>query len=233
MHLLTVPKCVRCGEPMEIDDRCFCAVCRKDYEEFKQRECSRCAKKIYRCSCSNSLLRAGAIKNVYKVYRYRSWDRDIPSNKLIYALKQQNRRDVFEFTSDELAEAIKASLKLTPEKYVITNIPRRGSAIVDFGYDHAAELAKRVARNLGVDYVRSMRSKAKKAQKESVGVERIKNAVFQIRPNASEKIKGKTVIIIDDIITTGSSMIAAGKILRSNGARRTISAAIAISYPDS
>lgn len=233
MYLLTVPKCVCCGEPLEFTDRCLCSECREKYEKYKDRECSRCAKKIYTCSCSNKLLRADAIKKVFKVYRYRSWERDIPSNKLIYALKEQNRRDVFEFLAEELADSIKASFKLDPDKHIVTNIPRRQKSIMDFGYDHAAELAKRVAERLGIEYLPTMKSKAKKAQKESIGAERAKNAVFKIRKRSLPRIKGKSVIIVDDIITTGSSMIAAGKLLRSVGVRRTFSAAIAISYRDS
>ena len=43
----------------------------------------------------------------------------------------------------------------------------------------------------------------------------------------AEKIKGKTVILIDDVVTTGASMSACTHILRECGAKNIICIAVA------
>ena len=43
--------------------------------------------------------------------------------------------------------------------------------------------------------------------------------VFKINPSSFEKIRGANVILIDDVSTTGATLIEAGKILKNNGAK--------------
>jgi len=229
LFLLSVPKCVCCNEILDYEDRCFCKDCKTVYEQYKTRNCPKCAKLLNECSCASEVMKANGFKTVIKLYRYRYNDQNIPSNRIIYALKEQNRDDVFDQLADELSVAIANSIKLDKKKILITNIPRRQRSIDKFGYDHAAVLAKRVSKRLNLNYLPTLISKSKKAQKQTQGAQRMQNASFTIRKGIAETLKGKTVIIIDDIITTGSSMIAAGELIRKCGARKTIAAAVAIS----
>ena len=45
-------------------------------------------------------------------------------------------------------------------------------------------------------------------------------------------VDGKDVIIVDDIVTTGSSMGAAATLIRGLGCRKIYAAAVSIAYPD-
>ena len=231
LFYLSVPKCVFCEEPLDYTDRCFCSVCREKYEEWKREiDCSRCANILSRCTCSNRLLMKNNVNVIYKLYKYRAFQEDIPGKRIIYSLKEDYRSDVFDFLADELSEAIANSLTVDKEDLVITNVPRRRKAINHFGYDHAAELAKRVSKRLGVKYVSILKSKAKKPQKG--GLNRRKNAKFALKRGDWSFLKGKTVLIIDDIITSGSSILAASEIIKKLGARRRMAACIAISFKD-
>lgn len=231
LFYISVPKCVFCEEPLDYTDRCFCPSCRAKYEEWKREiDCSRCANILSKCTCSKKLLMDNSINTVFKLYKYRSFQPDSPGKRIIYSLKEDHRADVFEFLADELANAISNSLKADREKLIITNVPRRPKAISNFGYDHAAELAKRVAKRLGVRYVSFLKSKAKKAQKG--GVNRRKNARFVLKRGDWSFLKGNTVLIIDDIITSGSSILAVSNHLKALGVRKRMAACIAISYKD-
>lgn len=228
---ISVPKCVFCDEPLDYNDKCFCPDCRKRYDEWKREiDCSRCANILSRCTCSKKLLMDNNINTVYKLYKYRSFTEDTPGKRIIYSLKEDNRADVFEFLADELAEAIGNSLQIDKEKLIITNVPRRQKAISSFGYDHAAELAKRVANRLGVRYVSVLKSKSKKAQKGSFN--RRKNVKLAYKRGDFGFLKGNTVLIIDDIITSGSSILAVSEKLKALGVRKRMAACIAVSYKD-
>lgn len=155
----------------------------------------------------------------------------MPSNNLIYSLKRDNRKDVLDFLSKELADAISNGIE-KPESYLFTSIPRRRSEIIKYGIDHAEILARAVAKRLGGRYERTLISKAKQAQKKSGDrTERYKNAKFILK-NKRMDLAGQKVIIIDDIITTGASMGAAAMLLKGIGAKKIIAASVAIAYKD-
>ncbi len=200
------------------------------YEEWKREiDCSRCANILSQCSCGNKLLAENHIHKVFKLYKYRAYQEDNPNKRIIYALKEDNRIDVFDFLADELANAIKSS-NLKCKRLIVTNVPRRPKGISTFGYDHAAELAKRVANRLDARYVSFLKSKSRKSQKESCN--RQKNVRLVLKRGDWSFMKGSTVLIIDDIITTGNSIVAVSNHLKKLGVKKRIAGCIAIAYKD-
>lgn len=229
---ISVPKCVNCKEKLDIDDRGLCKSCVKIYEEHKGRNCPRCANKLSYCSCSSDFLSKHGVKMLIKLFRYSKQEQASASNALIYSLKQDNREDVLDFLADELAKAISRAIDANKDKYVITNIPRRKKAIIEYGFDHAAMLAKRVAEKLDIEYRPLLISQSKKAQKSVIGEGRIANAKFSLR-GKQQDLRGKTVILIDDIVTTGSSMSKCAAVIRKCNTRKVIGAVLGIAYKDS
>lgn len=78
----------------------------------------------------------------------------------------------------------------------------------------ALERAKRLAEELNSEY-----SFIEKERDRDTGEIRIKNL-----PDL--KVQGKDVVIVDDIISTGGTMIQASKVVYERGARRVIAAAV-------
>ena len=144
-------------------------------------------------------------------------------------MKKRSRKDVTDFFSDELIGAIKNSVSDFSDT-VITNVPNRKSEIRERGMDHAAVLAKAVAQKLGIEYRPLLVSLSKYAQKSLTAAERLSNADFDLITD--ESLKGKTVIIIDDIVTTGASMGKSATMIKALGPKRIIGACLAIAYFD-
>lgn len=233
LFYISVPKCVLCKEKLSLYDRGLCSSCRDIYEFHKTRNCSRCARELIRCSCSNKYLKSHSVKKHLKIFKYLHTEQAAPGNNLIYSLKQEYREDVIDFLADELVECVKNNIQLiNTEQYIITNIPRRKAAIVKFGYDHTEVLAKSVASKLNIRYMKLLKSKSKKAQKEVRGIDRLTNVNFDYISNKSIDLKGKTALIIDDIITTGASMGACALLIRALGVRECIALTVASAYND-
>ena len=234
LFYISVPKCISCGEILDKCDAPLCEECYRKYEEIKESECSECFNKIGRCTCSNPFMQKHFIKQACKVYRYRRNSNNDIGNKLIYSLKQDNRRDVIEFLAGEVTNSIVGNgiPALLKNDYIITSVPRRKNAIRNFGYDHAELLARAVAKNFGVTYSALLVSKTKKAQKEVTSDERFANAKVDYKNNINCDINGKHVIIVDDIVTTGSSMSACASLIRGLGAKSITAACVAIAYMD-
>ncbi|MBQ8303132.1 MAG: ComF family protein [Clostridia bacterium] len=228
LFALSVPKCVCCGERLDYGQNAFCPKCSAEFQEFRTRNCAKCSKLLHECDCSSSYLEAHFVKRVIKCYRYINKE-EYPSNSLIFSLKRDNRKDVLEVTSDLLIEAIRNSID-DPEKYIFTNVPRRKSAIIEYGIDHSALLAKEIARKIGAEYIPLLKSNAKKPQKSLETNERMLNADFDLITDIDLADRG--VIIVDDIITSGASISSAAMLIRSLGCKNIVAAALAIAYKD-
>lgn len=229
---MTVPKCVCCRKKLNRRDRALCSDCVIEYERSKDRACSVCFKRLGECKCPNEYLERHAVHKLVKIFRYKpSTDPNerVAQNELIYNVKRVKRRDLIDFISDELIISIKNSLKY--EDYVITNVPRKRSRVLEYGLDHSEEIAKEIARKLNIEYVKLLSSKLKTPQKKVHGEERIKNAEFEYCKSA-ESVKGKKVIIFDDIVTTGASMGACAMLIKGLGAKEISGACMAIAFKD-
>ncbi len=224
---LTVPKCICCRARLNIKERALCSSCIKSYENTKNRDCPKCGKMLYECGCTNPYLANHFVKGLAKIYRYRQTEEFAAANSIVYRLKKKNRKDAVDFISDELVLSIKKALPELPQNTVITNVPNRKKAIADMGFDHAEELAKAVAEKLGLEYKKLLRSLAKRPQKEMTDTERFSNANFELL--TEDTLKGRFVIIIDDIVTTGASMGNSATMIRALRPKAIFGACIGIS----
>ena len=229
LFYISVPECVCCKEKLDVDDFALCKSCLKKYYYHKTRTCSVCFKPYGECVCVNELLRKGGIKRLSKCYRYVTNEDSLPSNSVIYSLKRDNRRDVLSFLTKELSASIRCGIPSYKELY-ITNVARRKGTIVKYGFDHTALLARAVAKELEIPYIKALKSCAKKSQKKLSHRQRSENARFKVI--SPKRVENKSFLLIDDIVTTGSSMIAAASALKNAGATVKSCAAIAIAYRD-
>ncbi len=227
---VSVPKCVFCGERLERYELALCKDCKNEYYDSKERSCSVCGNPVYHCTCTNKYLESHFIHKLIKVYRYQIGE-ELPSNTLIYKLKRDYRRDVFDFLTEELVKSFSYSQKIE-DGMIITSVPRRRKSKKKYGYDHAKILAKALSKRLSVEYAELLSSKTKIAQKKAQSVEeRKQNAIFKLK-NEKLDLSGKTVVLVDDIVTTGASMGACAFQLKALAPKKIIGASIAIAYKD-
>lgn len=229
LFALSVPKCVCCKTRLDYGENALCLKCSAEFEQFKTRNCSRCARKLNMCSCSNDFLEAHYIKRTIKCFRYLNRNDATPGNALIYSLKRDNRSDVLKRCADELEYAIRNSIS-DPGGYIFTNVPRRKSAIIEHGIDHSELLARELAKRFDAEYISLLKSNAKKPQKSLEAADRFKNADFYISKNID--LTGRAVLLVDDIITSGASMSKAASLIRSLGSREINAVSLAIAYKD-
>ena len=229
LFYISVPKCVCCGERLTIDEHPICNLCIKEYESQKHRQCSICFQKINNCTCTNDYLNRHSVKKLIKIYRYLPGE-NLPTNKIIYSLKRDNRKDVIKFLAEELSPSISNAV-CNPENYVFSNVPRRKRSIAKYGVDHSELLARELANIYSAEFYQPLVSKSKKDQKKTIGEERITNAQYNYKKDA-KCIAGKNIILVDDIVTTGASMGAVATLFKGLGAKKIIGATVSIAYKD-
>ncbi len=233
LFYLTVPKCVCCREALDIEEYALCRKCILEYENIKGSNCSLCSKVLAECLCVNDYLDRHFVHKLIKVFRYRHPDGPndrIPSNELIYNIKREKRRDLLEFITDELSNIIESGC-IDYKKYIITNVPRKKSRVLNYGHDHSEAIAKSLAKRLGIKYIKILKPMPGDPQKKVSGEERLNNARFKykmMRPN----LTGARVLLFDDIVTTGASMGKSAALIKALGAKEIVGVCLSIAYRD-
>ena len=149
---------------------------------------------------------------------------------LLLRLKTTPDHRAVDLLAEELAQALIDSG--VPEA-VVTCMPMSKEKLRRRGYNHAELLARAVAARLGDRFDGKMlEHHGGLTDQHSLSREkRAEHACASLRPGRSDP-RGKTVILVDDICTTGSSFAAAVSVLRERGAVQVITAAAAITPED-
>ena len=150
------------------------------------------------------------------------YEKEIRHALLLY--KFYNHPEFFRFFGDVIASV---AVPLSPLIDVITYVPTSGQRVKERGYDQAMLLAKRVGKRLDIP-VESLLRKVRhnQPQHDLSRSQREKNVrgVYQLQGDC----RGKRVLLVDDIITTGFTMREAGGLLYRGGAQQVYGATAAI-----
>lgn len=134
---------------------------------------------------------------------------DGPARNLVARIKYRNQRAALGWLASAMAELVDPA-----EPDVVTWAPTSVERRRRRGFDHAELLARRVAHHLGVP-IRSLLSPSRGPAVTGLrAAERAAVAAFE----PTRRLDGRTVLVVDDVLTTGSTLIAAGRALRRAGA---------------
>ena len=229
-RLFCLPKCVSCQKPLSRGEDVLCVDCAKLFMDERIRDCSFCFQKISECTCTPKQFKTARIKNLFKISRYSMTSELSPTKGLVYSLKHDNYTRVFSFISHLIAERLRAYFGESASELILIPIPRRRKNVIKYGYDHASVLSSMIAKLLSCKSVSLLKSLAKDEQKGLTRDERKENARFKLRKQMP--LTGKSIVLIDDIVTSGASMIAASEALRILKPHKIVGACLAISYRD-
>lgn len=247
-RLVLVPKCAACGvrlEPFSQNDYltrgsiCFCDSCLEMWEEAGDELCHICYMNVDICNCFPNKEKFEQ-EYIPSVCFYHPEEQKI-QNKVIYTLKHRHDKELFEFLARELAIKVENMLKeanIDIDKCVLTWIPRKRSSVLKYGFDQARELCKRLKEELGgVKTVALFRRYGGKEQKKLSAHQRRRNVTESIllskkfdgirKKKYNGLIKNYTVIIVDDVLTTGETLGRGASLLKKSGAKRVMVCCVA------
>jgi ComF family protein len=136
--------------------------------------------------------------------------------KLLTAYKFDKKLPLADFFAGKIMEVIKNEPLL--EKAVIVPVPPRPGKIKEKGWDQVDYLVKRLEKHFPqISVSRCLRRGKSKVQKELNRSERLENLKGRIEINGNAP---NTVLIIDDVITTGSTMEVCSALLKEKGSQK-------------
>ena len=107
-----------------------------------------------------------------------------------------------------------------PEAAVVVHIPTATSRVRARGYDHARVLARSLARKSGLRHETLLSRVGQAHQVGANRAERLRQLDGAFRPVRTRLIRGRHIVLVDDVLTTGASLETAARVLRRAGAAR-------------
>lgn len=173
-------------------------------------------------ACTN--LADGNFDGAVGLFKY-----DGAAKKALLSLKYHCALGFAEFAAEQIA------LKLDSEMFgrtdIVTAVPMNRIKQLYRGYNQAEEFARPLAALLGrpCDFSLLAHHFSLKSQHRLNAAERAAAAAKTYSPSPNAKsLKGKRVLICDDVLTTGSTLLNCSRLLKQLGAEKVYAAAICV-----
>lgn len=199
-------ECLACGKEGQL----LCAICAAGSADALPRcyQCQNTSEEFAtcgRCLPNTSLYSARALK----IYGG-------SAKELVHMLKFERARGA----ADVIAQLMTPALADLPQNTLVTHVPTATRRARMRGYDQAQLIARQLAVALGLEYAVLL---ARSGQARQVGKtraqrqEQLRGQFAAVRPHI---VQNRSILLIDDVITTGSTLEACANTLQKAGAHR-------------
>ncbi len=210
LSLIFPRACVNCGKIVKNGFLCY--ECRSEYEKEISDGCLSCGNPHNRCSCDSAYLEH---EKMLHVIPYRS---EGPSRQMLLTLKTTNHKEIVDHLSDKMASALKTNMI---DCDMITYVPRSPTKVRIEGVDQAKILATALSdkTKLEAQTLFICRGGMKEQKElEYSGRDIFARERFSLVMGAEERVKGKRIVLVDDIITSGATAKVCSELLLEAGA---------------
>lgn len=207
LDLLFPPKCVFCGKVLDSGESGFCRRCQRELPWLTDGEAELTGEFFSLCAAP---------------LRYQDKVRDS-----IHRYKFKGRRGYHKVYGKLVAQCVHDHLDGRYD--LITWVPLSDRRKRERGYDQAFLLASAAALELGDVAVETLRKERNTDPQSGIteDAQRRANVLGAYTPMDPELVAGKRILLIDDVITTGSTLSECARTLRTMGAEDVVCAALA------
>ena len=197
--------------------RCF--GCSKPDELF----CRKCLSGLP----AHSVSRAKFISAIFSASQYNN-----PALKsAIKSMKYRSGRKIAAVLGDFLAQALKANMTaVIKESPLVLAIPMSASRLRERGFNHSEFLSRTIAESLSLAFIPGALKKIRNTNPQAecrVRRERLENIRDSFGVNPNLDFRGKNILLVDDVSTTGATLNEAARALKEAGAARIYAAVVA------
>lgn len=234
LHLVFPPRCIACGETVASDFG-LCAKCWGEAGFIAGSLCDLCGKALpgiaqpgERLHCDACLADPPPWARGRAALSYAGTAR-----QLVLGLKHGDRLDLARPLGKWLAQA---AMPLLEPDMIVAPVPLHRWRLLARRYNQSALLAGVLAAQTGLTHIPDLllRPHATASQDGRSREERFRNLSGRIaaNPRRRRSIRGRSILVVDDVLTSGATLSAATEALLSAGARRVCIAALARVAPE-
>lgn len=229
LRRLLAPQCALCG--LEHGDP-VCAACRTDFFADARPRCARCAIVLPASAAAAALCRRciGALPSYDATIALA--DYAPPVDGLVKALKYGHRLELARVLGTLLGERVRASIGAGAlREMLVVPVPLAFERQSERGFNQSAEIARALA---GSGFARATTDVLVRirhaAPQESLDLEmrrRNLRGAFVVPREAEPRVRGRTIALVDDVMTSGSTLDAAAAALKHAGAAHVTNLVVA------
>ena len=219
-------RCAVCDTVLFLGQKEICEKCKNSLEYFSGALCFRCGKPVkeeeeycYDCRNKEHFYRQGAALFPYEYIR-----------TSLYRFKYAGRREYAGFYGRQMAVRFEEK-KILWKAQALVPVPLHKKKQKRRGYNQAELIARELSQYWGIPVNTKLviRSKNTRPMKEIVGTDRQNNLKKAFKLGVND-VKLNTIIIIDDIYTTGSTIDAVAKVCRQAGIENIYFLTVSVGY---
>ena len=209
LNLILPPRCFYCGKVLD-EDKGLCDSCISKIDFLNGAVCHRCGRPLPQMLEDDKKLLCGECLKPHR----RKWFRlarsaaayDEFSKKLILDFKFYDKTDLASLLAKMMFVAGKDIFETGVD--VIIPVPLHYTRLMKRKYNQSALLAKELGKlaKIKVAYDTVIKKRKTKPQVECSGDERLKNVRDAFVVKNPEKVAGKRILLIDDVLTTGTTL---------------------------
>ncbi|WP_447970709.1 double zinc ribbon domain-containing protein [Nitrospira sp. M1] len=219
-HALLPVNCASCGAPLWGDPIPFlCQQCWDTIQPITGPKCPRCnlpfaspfaLRHSPQHCCSTCRIRPPAFSQAWTLYPYQS-----PLKEAIGLFKYHGKISL----ANPIAYLITNTLKTIPPIDLIMPVPMHGTRLREREYNQSLLLAHRLSAHFDIplNYMALIRTRATIPQTALSRHDRLKNLRRSFAVISPRSIKEKTILLVDDVFTTGTTVNECAKTLRKAG----------------
>lgn len=216
---LLPPLCLRCGE-IVAEPGALCAACWPVLSFIAPPYCACCGVPFAgetgpAALCADCLRRRPVFRHARAALVY-----DAHSRRLVLPFKHGDRTDMAKACARWMNQA---GAELIAQAELIAPVPLHWRRLLLRRYNQAGLLARIVSRDsqakLVPDLLRRRRWTGSQAGLAARERRRNVRLAFDVHPRWTDELEGKSVLLVDDVLTTGATAEACARALRRGGAR--------------
>lgn len=200
----------------------FCVTCKKEGSFL----CENCKKKIEIFKTPSHLPQKSKLEIFYCATEYRQDE----IGKLIYNFKYRFIKEIRKELGEILIEHLEKSGFKKNDNQILIPVPLHKKRLKWRGFNQSEILAKEISSHFDIPVITNTLFREKYTEPQTLKQdrkERIKNIKNAFLCKNTEIIKNKEIILVDDVLTTGSTLKECAKTLSRNGMEKIIAIVIA------
>lgn len=218
LNMLLPPRCLSCGDTVA-QTGALCAACWPDLQYITRPLCEGCGFP-FAYDPGPGVLCGACIRETPPFDRARSVLRyDDSSRDLVIAFKHGDRTDAAPAYGRWMA---RAGAELIDQADLVVPVPLHRSRLLKRRYNQSAMLALAIGRESGAAVVPDLLVRTRKTPSQAGlgSAQRRRNVrgAFVVRGSRRKMLKGRRVLLVDDVYTTGATVFACARVLRRAGA---------------
>lgn len=230
LNFIFPPRCCTCRNVISFDNsRYICEECYASLPFIDSPACRYCGKALEAGECCSECEGQDSIfDRAICACEYKEGMREI-----LHTFKFRGKIKLSGFLSDILYGKIKQVTDISKFDIIIC-VPLCSGRLKERGFNQSELIAKNLGSRMGVPYRPGVLERTRNTPKQSgLGrADRIGNVCGAFRVADVEPVYGKRVLLVDDILTTGSTLRECSRELKKAGAREITVVAVATGKSD-